>query len=284
MKRVDPSLANGSARMSLRALADETRKVFAASRAMSADPSAPSGRPFRTKAIREWQSRMAPIALFSRFDRELGYGGSAAIVLFVADNDQTATIFAQYLTGTRGEGRIRYLDAPIASITQHALARMNQRIGQMRVADIVALLTPSISLLLAMAVTVGNNQCLIRQVSVPFADGVLRCDIDEGKHIVIKTYISNPSSREEPLVNELQQLLVSLTTKRIDAFLWFPLLLDILMVSKSPRLRKPLIELAELGAALDQTFRRHHWLAEPYSKRPDPEGEVWEFASRSRSA
>jgi len=281
MKSVDQSLAKGGARMSLRELAEKTRKVFADSRARPGSSVALAGRAYRTSAIQEWQARMAPLALISRFHPKLGYGGSAVIVLFVAGSHESASVFAQYLRGSRGEDTIKYLACPVASITQHALARMNQRIGLMTLQDITELLTPSIMLLVAISRVVQLDRCSIQQVAVPFADGAIRCDIDADKNIIIKTYVSTPSRREAPLLSELESVVRSFSAERIDTVLWFPLRLE--MVSKSPRRRKPLMEMAELGVILDDMFRRHHWLAEPYSKRPDPEGEVWELARRQNT-
>jgi hypothetical protein len=266
--------------MSLRELAGQTKKVFSTSQDGPVNISAPSGRAFRTWAIRQWLSRVAPLALLRSFDPSLGYGGSAATVLLAADSHESATIFAQYLTGTRGGDGVRNINHGVALVTHHALARMNQRIGLMGLAEIVDLLTPSITLLVAISLAIRHGRCSIRQITVPFADGTIRCDIDGDLHIIVKTYVSEPSSREEPLIKELQLLVGSFTAKRIEGFLWFPLLIEIFRTQKHPRLIAPLLEMAEVGVSFDRTFRRYDWLAEPYSKHPDPEGEVWELARK----
>jgi len=283
MSPVDKSLANGNARMTLRDMVRRRKEVFDPKQKASQFGADSKGRNYRTQVINAYLQKIAPLSLLSKFDSSHGYGGRALAFILEAGSDESATLLIQYFSGVRSEKIIQHVVEIVSLITQHALGRMNERIELMTLAKIVDLLTPSTTLLLALAQVVKADKTAMRQLSIPFAGGALRCDIDSQKHIIVRTYVSRPSPREIPVLNDFEVLLRSFTHDHVESFLWFPLLLDGLIESRSKKPRKVVNEVlhtAEFGSALNNILKKHDWLGDPYQKRRDPEGDIWALAGK----
>jgi hypothetical protein len=278
---VDHSLARGVSRFALRQLALETD---AALHARPRHIVRGKERAKRTQYLARMHENLKPLALRITHTQEIGYGGALAVLAFTARNEQQALVEPSVLLGIRGGARIRRYFGPTIEIEQHAFKRLNQRLGMMHLDGFRATLRPCATLLVLLSFTMMEMDTKPQQVSIPFHDGVIRCDVsDSGDRIAVKTFVSAASTRETALINDLRAQIATINESALSSIMWAA------WATEAIRERKPHPLAVGAMAALTHGRTRirgalyaHDWVFEPYVERPDPIGDLWLAANEAR--
>jgi hypothetical protein len=278
---VNDSLARGLSRFALRQLALETD---AALRRRPDHPRGGKERAGRARFLTRNQKNLDRLALRIKYTDRPGYGGALAFFILSACDEQNATIGHSVLLGIRGEARIRECHGPTIVIEQHALKRLNQRLGMMNLEDVRGILRPSATMLVLLSFTMMEMEAKPKQVSIPFHDGVIRCDVSTyGGRIVVKTFVPQSSTRETALINDLSARIAEINESALASIMWAPWAIDAIRERKPhPLAIGTMAALSHGRAKLREALYDHDWIFAPYVERPDPIEDLWLAANEAR--
>lgn len=271
---IDKSLAIGASRTTLRQLMDESGRLDLARRTNRRFNS----RQDRSRALDEIQAELAPLALLLDRQPTIGYGGSLAYVLF-SGNTVEAILKHAVISGTRGGAGLGHYPSPAqVTFSAHALARMNQRLVLMDLDGLYSLLHPVSELLMGLWWGATVHARGVRQLSVPFYGGALRCDVDRHA-LVVKTFVAEPSKREAQLVNDLRDTCDSFPESQVAEMWWAPLGAAYQHRGRRPtRGGRAVRAVADVALRFAEVIERYAWVEETHVDRHDPIGDVWKAA------
>jgi hypothetical protein len=278
---VDHSLARGVSLFALRQLALETEA------ALDARPDYPDGgkeRAKRTRFLDLSQKNLDRLALRITHTARIGYGGALSFLILTGRDEQNATIGHSVAIGIRGDALIREYRGPAIRIEQHALKRLNQRSAMMHLEDVRAILRPCATLLVLLSFTMMEMETKPQQVSIPFHDGVIRCDVNDcGDRIVVKTFVPQPSTRETALIDDLSARIGDIDESALSSIMWAPWAIEAIRERKPhPLAIGAMAALTHGRSRIREALYAHDWIFEPYVERPDPVGDLWRAANEAR--
>jgi hypothetical protein len=265
----------------LRQLALETEA------ALDARPYHPEGgkeRANRARFLVLNQKNLARLALRMTHTALIGYGGGLAVLVFTARNEQKAVVQHSVWLGSRGGALIREYDGPTIVIEQHALKRLNQRSAMMHLDDVRAILRPCATLLVLLSLTMMEMDEKPQQVSIPFHDGVIRCNVnDSGSRIIVKTFVQQPSTGETALIKDLSGRIAGINESALCSIMWAPWALEAIRERKPhPLAVGAMAALTHGRSKIREVLYAHDWIFQPYVERADPVGDLWRAANQAR--
>lgn len=272
MSSVTESLSRGLADRAVAVLDEQGRRYYSQLRSMSR-------RICNKKGLGQYVRDVALLGERSRLIQVVGKTPNerqACICQFVpsrsASEREIRFDLCQYVFSIRGA--IPGQDWRTAVVVnEHAVERLFLRLDTLDLGAVFDELHDA--MLLAIPTAMVARSLGLRQVALPSSSGTFLCDVGDSDGLIARTWLSESSlnGRWHPVVRGVRDAIGAAGGER--------LLAEFLALGIAGPLAD---QVHTVPTLLHDVFGRFEWLHEPYSRRPDPAGEVWEQARRAAEA